>query len=83
MDDPWEFLQTDDELAAHERTDPPAEIAALHIITPGGQLDVRETRTGARGAQFFADEDTGEAPSPAPEVEEDIQALLERQHYAV
>jgi hypothetical protein len=82
MIDPWELLQTDDELVAEERANPPAEIAALHIVTLGGQLDVDDAGAASRDARFFADEDTGGPQTPVPEVEEDLQAVLERQHYA-
>jgi hypothetical protein len=73
MDDVWEFLPPDeaaiDDSPTAVRADPPAEIAAMHVITLGGQLAVQD---GGRNRSVRATDD----------VEEDVQTLLERQHYA-
>jgi hypothetical protein len=73
MDDVWEFLPPDeaaiDDSPTAGRADPPAEIAAMHVITLGGQLGVRES--GRKRSRRTTDD-----------VEEDVQTLLERQHYA-
>jgi len=89
--DQWDFVPKDDEL--EEQPDQPApEVSAVHVnrgpartpATDPGEADVLVGSEDEVVAQFFDDEEPEPEPAePEPvERDEDLERLLEEQHYA-
>ena len=90
--DQWDFVSKDDEVE-EPRDEPAPEVSALHVTkgparTPASDPGESEVLVGmdddSEVAQFFDDEEPeGEVAAVEAEApEEDLEQLLEEQHYA-